>query len=62
MAGQVVSHCWGSTLVIEKVEELLGKTVIAKNEACWNSQLKVVRKLVEINVDKIVDNREFQLN
>ena len=48
--------------MIEKVEELLGKTVIAKNEACWNSQLKVVQKLVEINVDKIVDKREFQLN
>ena len=48
--------------MIEKVEELLGKTVIAKNETCWNSLLKVVRKLVEIDVDKIVDNREFQLN
>ena len=48
--------------MIEKVEELLGKTVIAKNEVCWNSQLKVVRKLVEIDIDKIVDNREFQLN
>ena len=48
--------------MIEKVEELLGKTVIAKNETCWNSQLKVVRQLVEIDVDKIVDNRELQLN
>ena len=61
-AGQVVSHCWGSTLATEKVEELLDKTVIAKNETCWNSQLKVVRQLVEIDVDKVVDKREFQLN
>ena len=42
--------------MIEKVEELMGTTVIAKNETCWNSQLKVVRKLVEIDVDKIVGN------
>ena len=46
----------------EKVEELLDKTVIAKNETCWNFQLKVVRQLVEIDVDKVVDKRESQLN
>ena len=44
------------------MEELLGKTVIDKNETCWNSQLKVVQQLVEIDVDKVVDKREFQLN
>ena len=44
------------------MEELLGITVIAKNETCWSSQLKVVPQLVEIDVDKVVDKREFQLN
>ena len=61
-AGRVVSHCWNSTLAIEKVEELLGETAIAKNETCGNSQLNVVRQLVKIDVDKVVDKREFQLN
>ena len=61
-AGRVVSHCRKSTLATEKVEELFGKTVIAKNETRWNSQLKMVRRLVEIDVDKVVDKREFQLN
>ena len=28
----------------KKMEELLGKTVIAKNETCWDSQLKMVRQ------------------
>ena len=40
----------------EKLEELLGKTVNAKNETCWTSQLKVVRQLVKIDVDKVGDN------
>ena len=41
----------------EKVEELLGETVIAKNETYWTSQLKMVRELVDFDVDKVVELR-----
>ena len=42
-AGRIVSHCRKSTLATDKAEELFGKTVIAKNETRWNTQLKMVR-------------------
>ena len=41
-AGRIVSHCRKSTLATFKTEEF-GKTVIAKNETRWNTQLKMVR-------------------
>ena len=62
MVIEIVSYCWKSTLATEEVEEILGETVIAKNETCWNSQLKMVWELVEIDVDKVLDKREFQWN
>ena len=36
--------------------------MIAKNETRWNTQLKMVRRLMEIDTDKVVDKRELHLN
>ena len=49
-------------MATEKIERLYGKTLVFKNETRWNSQLKMVRRLIEIDVDKVVDRREQHLN
>ena len=36
--------------------------MIAKTETRWNTQLKMVRRLMEIDTDKVVDKRELHLN
>ena len=49
-------------MATEKIECLYGKTLVSKNETRWNSQLKMVRRLNEIDVDKVVDRRELHLS
>lgn len=41
---------------------MYGKTLVSKNETRWNSQLKMIRRLLEIDVEKVVDRKEFSLN
>ena len=57
-AARIVNHVKKSTVATEKVERLYGKTLVSKNETRWNSQLKMVRRLTEIDVDKVVDRRD----
>ena len=60
-AARIVNHVKKSTVATEKIERLYGKTLVSKNETRWNSQLKTVRRLIEIDVDKVVDRRELHL-
>ena len=43
------------------METLYGKTLIAKNVTRWNSQLKMVRRIVEIDIQKVVEKRHLHL-
>ena len=52
-AARVVTHIKKSKAATEKMEEVLGKTLISKNETQWNSQLKMVRRLLEVDLDKV---------
>jgi len=59
-AAKVVNHIRKSTSATVKMETVFGKTVIPRNETRWNSQLKMVRRLVEVNTDEIVDKPELK--
>lgn len=59
-AAKVVNHIRKSTLTTVKVETAFGKTVIPRNETRWNSQVKMVRRLVEVNTDEVVDKPELK--
>jgi hypothetical protein len=61
-AGRIVNHVKKSTVATGKIEEMYGKTLVSKNETRWNSQLKMIRRLLEIDVEKVVDRKEFSLN
>ena len=37
------------------------KPLVAKNETRWNSQLKTIRRIVEVDVDKVVEKRELSV-
>ena len=56
-----MNHVRKSTVATEKMEALYGKTLIAKNETRWNSQLKMVRRIIEVDIDKVVEKRELCL-
>ena len=43
------------------MEALYGKTLIAKNETRWNSQQKMIHRVVEVDVDKVVEKLELSL-
>lgn len=58
---QMVKHVRKSTVATEKMESLYGKILIAKNETRWNSQLKMVWQIVEVDVDKVIEKRELHL-
>ena len=49
-ASSMVNHVQKSTVATEKMEALYGKTLIAKNETRWNSQLKMIHQVVEIDI------------
>jgi len=59
-AAKVVNHIKKSTLATEKMEKMFGKTVIPRNETRWNSQLKMIRRLVEVNTDEVVEKPELK--
>ena len=58
-AAKVVNHIKKSTLTTEKMETLFGKTVVSRNETRWNSQLKMIRRLVQVNTDEVVEKPEL---
>lgn len=58
-AAKVVNHIKKSTLTTEKMETLFGKTVVSRNETRWNSELKTIRRLVQVNTDEVVERPEL---
>ena len=46
-ASRIVNHVRKSTVATEKMENLFGKTLVAKNDTRWNSQLKMVQRIIE---------------
>ena len=56
-----MNHVRKSTIATEKMETLYGKTLIVKNARRWNSQLKMVRRIVEIDIDKVVEKQELHI-
>ena len=52
-AGRIVKHVKKSTLATEKIETLFGKTLVSRNETRWNSQVKMVRRLLEVDLSEI---------
>ena len=43
------------------LESLFHKTLVSKNETRLNSQLKMVRRVIELDVNEVVEKREFHL-
>ena len=60
-SARIVNHVKKSILVTDRLDQLYGKTLVAKNETRWNSQLKMVRRLLEINVEKVVEKQDLLL-
>ena len=58
-AAKVVNHIKKSTLTTDKMETLFGKTVVSRNETRWNSQLKMIQRLVQVNTDEVVEKPEL---
>lgn len=59
---RIVNHMKKSTAATEKLERLFGNTLISKNETCWNSQLKMVRRVLEVEENGVVDKRKLHLS
>ena len=57
----IVNHVKKSILATDRLDQLYGKTLVAKNETRWNSQLKMVRRLLEIDVEKVVEKQDLLL-
>ena len=59
---QIVNHIKNSTSATEKLEQHFGKTLISKNDTRWNSQLKIVWRLLEAELDEVIEKGELRLN
>ena len=53
----IVNHVKKSTKATEKLESLFKKTLISKNETRWNSQLKMIRRAIKVDVNGVVEKR-----
>ena len=61
-AGKIVAHA-EVTIVTEKLEEEFHKVLIAKNDIRWNSQLMMVRHLLEVDdINGIVSKKDLHLS
>ena len=58
-ASRIVNHVRKST--IAKWKHCMERLFLLKNDTRWNSQLKMVRRIVEIDVDKVVEKHELYL-
>ena len=54
--------CKKSTIAVEKLDEKNQKSIISKNETRWNSQLKMVRRISELDLEDVLDQKELQLS
>ena len=50
---KVVKHVKKSTLATKKIETLFGKTLVSRNETRWNSQVKMMRRLLEVYLSEV---------
>ena len=64
-ASRIVSHFHKSTIDTESLENVFDKVLIAKNETRWNSQLMMVRRLIEADdasdLNSIISNSKREL-
>ena len=58
----IVNNVKKSTKATEKFKSLFDKVLISKNETRWNLQLKMVQRAIEIDVNKALEKKEFQLS
>ena len=54
---EIVGHVKKSTTGTEELEKQSGLTLVSKNETRWNSQLKMVRRILELDTNAIVDHQ-----
>ena len=59
---KIVNHVKKSTKTTEKLDSFFHKALISKNETRWNSQLKMVRRVIELDVNEVVEKRELHLS
>uniref|UniRef100_UPI0035900C95 zinc finger BED domain-containing protein 4-like isoform X2 n=1 Tax=Myxine glutinosa TaxID=7769 RepID=UPI0035900C95 len=62
-AARIINHV-RVTLTPEVFEEVFGPMLFSRNETCWNSQLKVVRKFLEASdfLEEIIDKFNLKLS
>ena len=58
---KLVSHIKRSTSAMEKLEDKNAKGVVLKNDTRWNSHLNMVRRVLELDLEDVVDRRELML-
>ena len=59
---KLVSHIKRSTIAIERLRLANEYQVILKNDTRWNSQLKMVRRIVELDLQNVVEKSEVMLS
>lgn len=59
---KLVHHIKKSTNAIEKLELKNEKGVVLKNDTRWNSQLKMVRRILELDLEDVIERRELQVS
>ncbi len=59
---KLVSHIKRSTTAIERLELANEHQVIVKNDTRWNSQLKMVRRILELDLQNVVEKSELLLS
>ncbi len=60
--GKIVNHVKKSTVATEKLEHINEKGMIAKNDTRWNSQLKMIRRIMELDLTGVVEKKELHLS
>ena len=55
--GKVVNHVKKSTIATEQLEKQCGMTLVAKNDTRWNSQLKMVRRILQVDTNSVVNHQ-----
>ena len=59
---RIVNHVKKSTAATERLEELSGKSLVSKYETRWNSQLKMIQRVLEVEVNDVVEKRVLHLS
>ena len=59
---KIVNHIKKSTVATEKLELKNRLGIVNKNNTRWNSQLKMVRRLLELDIEDVIDKNELKLS